>query len=415
MSRIKRFLKGLVLLVLKIAAKWQLKKMGGEVIGITGSVGKTSCKDFLFELLSTKYVTRRTPKSLNSESGVPLAILGQESGYSNPWLWLKVLFGIFITLLFDWRRVDFFVVEMGVDKPGDMDYLLSFISPSVAIFLGVVPVHTANFSDYADPLAAIYAEKRKLLLALPQNSVAVVNFADEFIRQDVELIDILNARQITVIKLGKEPPALHFPNVLGNGLIATLGMAAVLAQKLGVAQDNIQAVAATFKLTPGRMGLLPGIKETLIIDSSYNASKYPMLMALDVLASFTDRKKIAVLGDMRELGALAQTEHEEVARKAVKVADDLVLVGPIMRDYFVPEALKLGFPKERLRWFIDSTQAASFVVDSVVKGGEAILVKGSQNTIFLEKVVCALMLEKEKASELLCRQEPAWKGIKNNA
>ena len=406
MGTVKNLIKIPVFAILKFAAFIQLNKMQCKVIGITGSIGKTSCKDFLYELLKTKYIVRKTPKSLNSESGVPLAILGQESGYSSFTKWSKVFIGVIFTLLFDWRKVDFFVIEMGVDKPGDMSYLLSFIKPYAAIFLSVAPVHTANFSMFTDPLKAIYDEKHKLPLALPQDGILVEASSTEL----KEIKSCENGLEFTLIS--DRVVNLRFLNVLGSGFAKTLGAAAVMATKFNIDNAAIQQVAAGFRLPPGRMSLLPGIKNTVIIDSSYNASKYPMLMSLDVLGEFKDRRKIAVFGDMRELGSLAQIEHEEVAKKAVKVVDEIVLVGPLMGDYFMPEALKLGFSKDLLHWFGDSDVAAQFLVNNVVKGGEAILVKGSQNTIYLEKVVYALMLEKEKSGELLCRQDTAWKMIK---
>jgi len=441
------FIKTWVFQLLRLLAILQLKKMGGRVIGITGSVGKTTCKDFLFDLLKTKYRVKKTPKSLNSESGVPLAILNQESGYSNPLLWLKTFGGIILTLVFDWQRVDFFIIEMGVDKPGDMGYLLSFLKPHLAIFLGVKPVHTAAFEDFENPLWAIYQEKKKLVEVLPKEGKAVLNLEDEFLKNDSLLLETLNKNGVLAIGIANSPDqtrgpladlnaisdisssenglrfnlnegrsslGLSFPNVLGNGFALTLGSAIVLAKKLGISDEAIKQSALNFRLAPGRMNLIKGIKDTIIIDSSYNASKYPMLMALDVLAEFCNRHKIAVLGDMRELGQIAKTEHEEVAQKAVLICDEIVLVGPLMKEYFLPMATLGGFPKDRIYWFLDSREAARFVRDDLVKGNEAILVKGSQNTIFLERVVYALMLEKEKSKDLLCRQEEYWGKIRGD-
>lgn len=439
------FVKSLVLQILRLLAMFQLKKMGGKVISVTGSVGKTTCKDFLFELLKTKYRVKKTPKSLNSESGVPLAILNQESGYSNPLLWLKTFRGIILTLVFDWQRVDFFIIEMGVDKPGDMGYLLSFVKPWASIFLGVKPVHTAAFESFADSLLAIYQEKKKLVEALPKGGMAVLNLEDESLKNDSLLLESLKKNEVSTIGIvsssdqargpladigsindasssesglrfslneGGNSLELSLPNVLGNDFALTLGSAIILAKKLGISDEDLRQSALNFKLAPGRMNLIKGIKDTIIIDSSYNASKFPMLMALDVLAEFKSRRKIAVLGDMRELGQMAKNEHEEVAQKAVQISDEIVLVGPLMKQFFLPKALELGFTVDKIHWFDNSKEAARFTQDQLIKGGEAILVKGSQNTIFLERVVFALMLEKEKAKDLLCRQEEYWKKIR---
>jgi UDP-N-acetylmuramoyl-tripeptide--D-alanyl-D-alanine ligase len=128
---------------------------------------------------------------------------------------------------------------------------------------------------------------------------------------------------------------------------------------------------------------------------------------LDTLDQFENRK-VAVLGDMRELGSQAEIEHKKAAQKAVRVADKIILVGPLMKNYFLPEAKKQGFPEEKITSFLSPYKAANFVKKNIQKK-DVVLIKGSQNTIFLEIVVKKLMANPEEAESLLCRQSDFWK------
>jgi UDP-N-acetylmuramoyl-tripeptide--D-alanyl-D-alanine ligase len=178
-------------------------------------------------------------------------------------------------------------------------------------------------------------------------------------------------------------------------------------------KDCINALE-NYKAPPGRMSLISGINDSYIIDSSYNASQGSVIDALKVLeVAGEGRKKIAVLGDMREIGLESESAHNIVARAAVKVADKIVLVGPLMKDFFIPEARKLGYETDNVLWFENSLLAGNYVKD-IIETGDVILVKGSQNEIYLERVVEELMQDKTDADNLLCRRGEYWDVLRSN-
>ncbi|MDP2873722.1 MAG: Mur ligase family protein [bacterium] len=426
----KNLVQNLSLFYFKILAFLQLKKGYGEIIGITGSAGKTSCRMAISTLLSSKYKVFSTEGGLNSEWGVPLAILKQQSGYSSPTLWLKAFFGSLLTLLFDWQKYDKYVLELGVDKPNDMRYLLSFIKPKVGVVLNVLPVHTEQFVSLGgDLVERIAEEKGKLVAALPPEGTAVLNYDDPLVHQmsgkcrakifsfGLNSQSDLWAENVEVGEFGfrmlvhsqNRTYSFETAQWLNRDYAHTILAALAVGVTEGVAlETGVEILSQKLELPPGRMGRFSGIKGSVIIDSSYNASREPTLAALDFLASFTDRRKIAALGDMRELGPLSKDEHGAVATKAVQVADEIVAVGPQTRDYFVPKALALGFPADKIHSFLNSQEAGEFIRDTIIQGKEAILVKGSQNTIFMERVVESLLAKPEEDRLKLCRRGEYW-------
>jgi UDP-N-acetylmuramoyl-tripeptide--D-alanyl-D-alanine ligase len=357
-----------VLKYLRFFAKLQLLKFRPDIIGVTGSVGKTSAALAMGAILATKYATK-VCAGMNSESGIPLNILGLKLTNYSVWDWLRVMFLAPLMLAINWRRYEKYVVEMGVDEPTapkNMEYLLTIVKPRVGVFLNVAPVHTQQFGT----VEAIAAEKGKIIQQLPADGIAILNRDDPLVWQ-----------------WSKKTQAQVVP--------FTDDAAKVVGKVFGINQK------VSFKPAPGRMSLISGIKNSLIIDSSYNASRASMFKALGVLAGYKHRRKMAVLGDMRELGDLAATEHEAVAERAKKVADVIVSVGPLMKQYL---ASKYSFESSR--------EAGKFIKEKLLQQGDVVLVKGSQNTIFLEIVVEMLMRHPEQADELLCRRGKYWDKIR---
>ena len=151
------------------------------------------------------------------------------------------------------------------------------------------------------------------------------------------------------------------------------------------------------------MSLFKGIKNTIIIDSSYNASKISTLGALDLLNKIgSKRKRIFVFGDMRELGSQAKIEHEQIAKKILKTVDRLVLIGFLTKKYVLPVVSS----KIPVKWFKNSWLAGDWLKKNI-NGEEIILVKGSQNTIFTEIVVKKLLVNKKDKTRL-CRRGKFW-------
>lgn len=458
----------LFLKYLRFLAKLQLAKIKPDIIGITGSAGKSSVRDAVHLILKTKYKCKVTGKA-NSESGIPLDILGLEMHNYSILEWIRVAILAPIKLLTNWEKYDKYIVEMGIDSPDEpknMSYLLTILQPRVGVFINAAAVHSEPFDKLVmekDPekrlpliIKRIADEKGKMIESLPEDGCAVLNLDDNNVREFVgktkaEIYGVCRDNPCGCPGTGTRPvptdnvifknvqynlngfscdfeyhgleeweknlPAQHleFPDqILGPQYGTTFALAIAVGLANEIAFNDCVNALRRYKLSPGRMTLLRGIKDSWIVDSSYNASTEPMLAALDVLEKAgVGRRKIAVLGDMREMGAEAKLSHEIIAEKTVQVADEIILVGPLMKEFFIPKAGFLGFNESKIHWFENSAQATDFAKE-LIQGGEVVLVKGSQNTIFLERVVEELMLEKDKADDLLCRRGEYWEKCRDN-
>lgn len=435
----KAFFAKVILKYLQTLTRYYVKRNKIDIFGLTGSVGKTTLTIALYAVLSKKYkvgMTFREGQGLNSESGIPFAILDVHvEGYS-PVDWVKYLIAATKNFFFKKSEYDKFIIEMGVDKPGDMDFILSMTRADLGIFLSISKVHTENFERLLkekksdeELLDLVFQEKAKVIKSLEEDGWAVLNYDEPMIRSlekytraqtitfglskgaDVRGI----SKEITTEKFEAEIyykdqketiKVAHY--LLNKQTFSTLLAAITVGITYEIPLDECIDAVERLKLPPGRMTKLEGIRDTVIIDSSYNASCLSMLEALDNLALFKSRKKLAVLGDMRELGVESKSEHEEIAERAVEVADEIILIGPAMKNFFIPKAIELGFDKKKLHQFDNPWKALDYIREELIKGGEAILIKGSQNTLFLELIVEGIMRDKSKADELLCRRGSFW-------
>ena len=175
----KRFLRSAVLKILEFLAKKKLQRLDATIIGITGSVGKTSCKELVADILSKKYRVLKNEKSYNSEFGLLLTILRQTSGFSSPIQWIKIIVKGFFQAFFVNESFDYLVLEMGVDKPGDMDYLTRIAPPDIAIMTAIKPVHldVAQFASLED----VFNEKKKIVSGMKKTGTAFITLDDKFI------------------------------------------------------------------------------------------------------------------------------------------------------------------------------------------------------------------------------------------
>lgn len=410
--------------MLKAMAKFRLKRFKGKIIGITGSIGKSSTKDAVYTILNTQFKVKRTKKNMNSDFGLCLTILDIESGFSSAtkWSWFLIK-GLFNCMMKDHNEI--LLLEFGVDKPGDMDFLASVVKPDMVIFTGVSPVHMAEgqFSS----LEEIFEEKSKLIEAMREHGVAILNI-------DNDLLESLSKKRgrKSTITYGKDREAdfwasqikqdldglrfvLHHDNrhydvhanLIGEFQVFVLMPAIICGSLLGMTMENMLLAIEKYTLPPGRMSIIPAIKDATIIDSSYNASPEAVREALQTLAKIAaNKRKVAVLGNMNELGKHTQIMHEMIGELVPKCADVLITVG---EDAVIiaAKAMEKGMDEKNVFSFKTSLEAAGFFADKIKKD-DVILVKGSQNNVRLERFVKALMAEPEKAKDLLVRQEPAW-------
>lgn len=425
----KDMLKRVVVAIITYEAKLLLTRKRPKIIAVTGSVGKTTTKDSIYSVLKGNVHARKSQKSFNSEIGVPLSILGLENGWNNPWLWLKNIFdGAFLAFFAqDYPAV--LVLEAGVDRPGDMATLAQWLRPDIVVLTRFpdVPVHV----EYFGSPAAIVAEKMHLVQALKTDGVVVYNADDASIGQALTNITQrkigygynatanlrlsgAKARYVSGKPVGIDAQLNTPEGTITLSLSGTLGVAPLLSASAAVAVGTLfdisletaAAALAAQTSVPGRLRLVAGVSDSTIIDDTYNASPVAMQGALETLNGLTvGGRKVAVLGDMLELGRFSVAEHERVGTLVASVATVLVTVG--VRAHKIAEAAKqTGFSDKQIYSFDSSEQAAPALI-KLVEPGDVILVKASQG-IRAEKIVKSLMARPDEARETLVRQETMW-------
>ena len=426
-------MKTLLQKILKTISKLILAHHKPTIIGITGSMGKTSAVQAVYQVLSSKYQVRKTIGNYNNELGVPLTIIGEKTAGKSILGWLGIFVKGFL-LIFKSKYPKILILEMGIDKPGDLDYLIDFVKPHISIItaIGKIPVHIEFFQS----LEQLAKEKAKIVKYLTSNDTAILNYDDIKVRHakketEAKIITfgfnkgsgvfadslILNSPQLGPVdrpqgysfKLhyqGKEIP-IRLPHIFGKHQI----YAVLAAISCGLALDlnlvEISQSLTVFKPPAGRMNLIPGIKHTYLIDDTYNSSPDAAIAALNALKELqVPGKKIVALGDMLELGTMTQEAHQDVGNIAAQVADVIVTVGEAS-EYTASEAIKLGFPQDKIFQFQESKNAGLFIQNKILSQGDLVLIKGSQG-IRMEKITKELMAEPQKANKLLVRQSSKW-------
>jgi UDP-N-acetylmuramoyl-tripeptide--D-alanyl-D-alanine ligase len=412
--------------ILQLMAVAVLRRHKPKIVAITGSVGKTSTKAAVFTVLSSKFNVRENQKNYNNEIGIPLTVIGAESGGKNifKWLWIfsKWLFVII------WPKYpEILVLELGVDRPGDMKYFMSFIKPMIGIVTNVSLSHIEFFKTVEN----IAKEKRVLIEAVIQDGFAILNADDEHVSKmsqntSAEVLTYgqaeeaqVNASNLVYNYDEDKPEGISFKlNYDGNNIpirlknilaahyvyAALIGAAAGIIFKINLV--DIASALESFRSPQGRMNLLAGIRGSHIIDDTYNASPVSTVAALSVLEQLKSERKIAVLGDMLELGDQSREGHLEVVKKVFSAEVDIfIAVGRRMNEV-VGELISLGFSSTNIFQFDDPKEAGEKIAQ-LIKAGDFILVKGSQG-MRMEKVVERILENQDDRKNLLCRQSTEW-------
>ncbi len=439
----KQFVR-LILEYFRFLAKVQLlKNKNATIIGVTGSAGKTSTRLAIAQILSTHGKVKQSFHA-NSETGIPLNILGLAPHTYGVLDWARLLILAPLMVLCNWEHFVYYVVEMGIDSPNtpkNMSYLLKIIRPQVGVILGVGLTHAAGFDHLVkdhDPKRrsvklrlAIAKEKMVLAKNLDARGVAIINIDQKELvkyRQDIL------ARQITIgqsVKanlriLGVETSRdgfqlslryqgqiydLRLPDIFAEAYAYTFASAIAVGAALGIPVTTSLKALAHYRSPAGRLRIFAGINGSTIIDSSYNASPDTMLESLKLLKKMGGRgKKIAVVGDMRELGSSTKIAHKNLADWLGQYCDEAILYGPLTKEYVLPVLTSRKFRVHHFDKMSDLNQYLS----STLRSKSWVLVKGSQNTILLERAVTAILANKED-DRLLCRRGPYWDRIRAHA
>lgn len=422
----KNSMKKLLQRILFILASRVLRKYTPKIIAITGSFGKTSTREAVTLILETSGTVRQSYKNYNNELGVPLTILGVESGKRSLAAWCRILLhGIRLCV----RAEDYperLVLEYGVDRAGDMEYLVKLAHPHVAVVTGIgeAPPHLEFFRNrdqlirekseiiahlHKDDLAILNADDSDVMSMQKKTKARVMTYgttpsATIFLREAT--VKGLGAGTHAKISFNETTVPMHFPHIVGVHQITPLLAAICVGVASGINLVQIAEALTRYMPPPGRLRVIPGIKGTTILDDTYNSSPSAARAAVQTLAALSEGKRaIAVLGDMNELGAITEREHEKLGGVVVGVCDLLITVGEKSRA-IARGAIKRGMSKEVVFSFASSEEAGRFVQERM-QSGDVILVKGSQD-VRMEKIVKEVMAEPQNAKKLLVRQEEEW-------
>ncbi len=418
--------------ILTWEARMVLLRYKPRVIAITGSVGKTSSKDAIFAALSPELHVRKSEKSFNTEFGVPLTILGLENAWRDPlkWLW-NILRGLWFVVV--WQEYpQWLVLEVGADRPGDIRRIARWLKPDIAVITGVseVPVHVEFFSSPE----AIAREKRALAEYLKAGGKLILNGDDERMKEPrvsfrgasltygLATHNDFSASDIEIVYENAKPAGIHFRvkragasapvlvrGALGRPRVYAALAALAVAEAVGVDLVSAARALSAWVPTTGRLRILRGLKGSLIIDDTYNSSPAAAMAALDALKEVEGiKRRIAVLGDMLELGKYSAEAHRALGARAAECADILITVGFRARAT-AEAALDAGMPEKNIRQYeMNESRRAGKELEFELREGDLVLVKGSQS-MRMERTVQEIMGEPERAAEFLVRQDEEWK------
>jgi UDP-N-acetylmuramoyl-tripeptide--D-alanyl-D-alanine ligase len=363
----------------ELGKAWRNRFPSVRIVGITGSVGKTTTKELTHSVLSRGFRTLKSEGNYNNEIGLPLTLLSLR-----PWHQRAVL-------------------EMGMYTSGEISLLCELAQPQI----GVVTIIGSVHMEWLGSIEAIAEAKQELVQALPADpiGVAVLN------KDDWRVMAMADHTDARIVSYGLDPTAdlwadnidsmglegiyfnmhygrerihVHVP-LLGRHSVHTVLRATAVGLIEGLTWDEI--IPGLRDLTAQlRLVAVPGPNDSIILDDTYNSSPESAVAALNLLEDL-DGRRVAVLGDMLELGPVEETSHRIVGRRARSVAHILVSVGP-RGQYIAEEALAVGMPPQRV-FITENSEEAIPLLERIIGSGDIILVKGSRG-VKMDRIVAAL-------------------------
>lgn len=385
---------------LQSLAGWYRSRFTVPVVGVTGSNGKTTTKDLIAAVLGTRFPVHATHANLNNEIGVPLTVLQMD------------------------RKHRGLVVEMGMRARGEIRQLAQIVRPTIGVVTNVGPVHV----EFLGNLAGVAAAKAELVEQLPAHGVAVLNGDDPYVaamaaQTDAQVVTFglnpnVDVQAYDVVSLGFEGMAFRVRTPLGELNVRTslLGehnvynaLATIAAaQACGLTSKEIEAGLANVRLSGMRLEVIKLSGDIAIVNDAYNASPASMRAALQTLRQLPGKRKAAVLGDMLELGELAQREHEAIGRQAVASGVNRLIVVGRWAEAVAAAARSAGMSADAIMCCDDADDAARAVA-AWMSEHDVILVKASRG-LQLERVVDFLVQQRGACSASAVGSEPEGAG-----
>lgn len=364
------------------------------IIGVTGSSGKTNTTRAIAQVLSEKYKTLQTDLNLNTVYNLPITLLRLRPGCQK------------------------LVLEYGVDHKNEMDFHLSLVKPSIAVVAGISPTHSEP--ELLGSVEGIIEEKSKLLAALPAKGLALLNWDDINVRK---MAKITKAK---IIRYGTSPECdfwaekikvnfsgtkftLRYQNkklemitgLVGRHFVSACLAAAAIGINQGLTWEEIKRGLGKLEPLKGRLSIEKGPRDSVLINDALRANPASTIAGLQTLADLpTEKNRIAVLGEMGELGSLAAAEHKRVGEVLAGLGIDyLVAIGPLQK-LTAQEAVRAGMKKERVFWAKDVAQAA-LILKKFLSAGDVLYLKGSLLR-HLERVILILQGQEISCIAISC-------------
>lgn len=399
---------------------WQVRRLRNrhnfKIIGVVGSIGKTSTKLAIAKVLESEKKVRYQAGNYNDIVSVPLVFFGQIiPSLWNIFSWLKIIFQN------EWQiyskyPFDLVIVELGTDGPGQIEKFRKYLHLDIAVLTAVSFEHMEFFEDLEKVAEEewsvsfwsdlVFANK-DLCPIVPENinNNKVIFYGKDFgaIYKIENIIKTQEGFDFDISYEGKKLVS-HSYRAFSEVELYSICVATALAGKFQIPEEKIKKAVSEIKSFSGRMQRLRGIKKSLIIDDTYNASPKAVQIALDALYNQEATQRIAILGMMNELGDISEAEHKKVGQYCnPKFLDLVVTIGKDANLFLAPGARENGCEVYEAK---NSTDAGNFVV-SKIKEGAVILAKGSQNGVFAEEALKPLLADQSDISKLV-RQEKNW-------
>lgn len=434
-------MKIIVYRILRHVSKKLLKRYNPTIIGVVGNVGKTSTRLNIVSFLHQFSPVGTNIENYNTPIGITLSFIGEKYPGKNIFKWLGILSKALSKAWFgDSEFAPIWVLEVGVDAPGDMDeFINDFLEFDVVVFgfIGENPVHLAQFKDRRE----LINEDAKILRALKSDGTLIIDGDDSVLKSiyrkrddvitfgfgdvnikasdfkvSIEVVDteeqwsnyhssIVPKGKFKVEYRGSSIP-FQVDYILGKHQVSSILPAIALGLIDGINLIDVSQQIRSVVPVKGRLRCLEGVKDTLLLDDTYNSAPAAMAMALYTLDRLKVKgaRKVAILGAMKELGPNSQSIHQDIGALAAEIVDVCIGVGEETKDTLM--SFHDNNPEGLYHWFADSEEAAMHIVDFITSD-DIILVKGSQSSR-MERVSLELLANKRYRTDLLTRQSPEW-------
>ncbi|AHB42779.1 UDP-N-acetylmuramoyl-tripeptide-D-alanyl-D-alanine ligase [Candidatus Saccharibacteria bacterium RAAC3_TM7_1] len=395
-----------------------------RLIAVGGSVGKTSTKTAIATVLAKSLRVRMEDSNHNTHLSAPLGILGitYPENVHGVIAWLQV-FRAAKKRIHQPSDVDVIVQELGTDHPGEIAHFGTYLKPFLGVVTAVTPEHMeflgsietvaqeeltlANFSQAAlinrDDIDGRFSQ----YLTNPEVNTYGTTGSAEY-RIEVKDFDINHGYEAYFYAPDLKEGVVANVRVLGEHSLRPVAAAVAVALKLGMDIRVVAEAVEDIVAVNGRMNVLRGVQDSILIDDTYNSSPASASAALQTLYNLQAPQRIAILGDMNELGSSSQTEHETLGTLCdPSLLAWVVTIGPESEKYLAPAARARGC---QVKSFRSALQAGGFV-NGVVESGAVVLAKGSQNNVYAEEALKILLHETSDDHQLV-RQGAQWQQTK---